>query len=454
MMRSLSVAIAVAASAMLLQAQPQPSPDRAALSARVRAAFEHSWEGYKKYAWGHDELLPVSRKARDWHQGATLLMTPLDALDTMLIMGMKEEARTTQEFIASNLSFDRDVSVQNFEITIRTLGGLLSVYQMTGDARILAKAEDLGTRLLPVFNSPTGMPYRFVNLKTGKTSGAVSNPAEIGTLILEFGTLAKLTGNNVFWEKPYRALAELYKRRDPNTGLVGQEISVETGEWVSRSSHIGGAIDSYYEYLLKCGRLFDDRGCGDMWRTSITSVNTYLADERPNGLWYGVSDMRTGARTETTYGSLHAFFPAILAMGGDLDRATRLQASGFQMWTLHGIEPEELDYAAMQVTSAGYQLRPEIVESAYYLAHYTSDPRYLDMGRTFLESLDKYCRTGSGYTVLQSVVTKKKGDRMHSFWLAETLKYLYLLFQPDGIDFEQVVFNTEAHPLRRVGRIR
>jgi mannosidase alpha-like ER degradation enhancer 2 len=448
MIRPILVSIVVATS-LLLEAQGSPPIDRAALARRTRAEFLHSWNGYKRFAWGHDELLPVSRKARDWHQGAPLLMTPLDALDTMLIMGLRDEARTTREYIARHLSFDRDVSVQNFEITIRTLGGLISAYEMTGDARLLALADDLGTRLLPVFDSPTGLPYRFVNLKTGETDGAVSNPAEIGTLIVEFGTLSKLTKKPAFWDKPRRALAELYKRRDPDTGLVGEEINVNTGEWVNRSSHIGGAIDSYYEYLLKCEVLFADRECGDMWRTSLAAINRYLADDRSNGLWYGVADMHTGRRTATTYGSLHAFFPAVLALGGDVDRARRLQASGFTMWKLHGIEPEELDYSTMTVTHAGYQLRPEIVESAYYLSHYTRDPRYLEMGRELLDSLQKYCRTPSGYTVLRSVVTKEKGDRMHSFWLAETLKYLYLLFEPEAIDFERVVFNTEAHPVRR-----
>ena len=98
----------------------------------------------------------------------------------------------------------------------------------------------------------------------------------------------------------------------------------------------------------------------------------------------------------------------------------------------------------------GYQLRPEIVESAYYLFHYTSDPAYLEMGRTILEDLKEYCRTDNGYTVLRSVVTKEKGDLQHSFFLAETLKYLYLLFSPpSALAFDSVVFNTEAHPLRR-----
>jgi hypothetical protein len=375
-------------------------------------------------------------------------MTPIDALDTMIMMGMKDEAEKTKTYLIDNLRFDKDIPVKNFEITIRILGGLLSGYQMTGDKRLLAMAEDLGKRLLPAFNSPTGMPYMYVNLKTGKTSGAETNPAEIGTLILEFGTLSKLTGNPVYYDKSKTALVELYKRRG-KTGLVGQGINVETGAWTNTRSHIGGAIDSYYEYLLKCEKLFGDSDCGDMWRVSIAALNTHVAHDTPNGLWYGVVDMDTGARVATTYGSLHAFLPGLLALGGDLDRAKRLQDSGFRMWTLHGIEPEGFDYIKMQPTRAGYQLRPEIFESAYYLSHFTKDARYVEMGKTMFEDLKKHTRTEAGYTVLESVVTKEKGDLMHSFFLAETLKYAYLIFAPQALDFDKVVFNTEAHPLRR-----
>jgi Glycosyl hydrolase family 47. len=376
-------------------------------------------------------------------------MTPVDTLDTLLILGMKNEADKTREEIVQNLSFDKDIEVKNFEITIRLLGGLLSSYQMSNDRRLLAKAEDLGNRLLPVFDSPTGMPYMYINLKSGKTRGAETNPAEIGTLILEFGTLAKLTRKDVFFNKAKKALLELYNRRDKTTGLVGQGINVETGAWTNKSSHIGGAIDSYYEYLVKCERLFNDRECGAMARDGLRAVNQYVADDGPSGLWYGAVDMTTGQRTRTTFGSLQAFLPSVLAYAGDLDRARRLQDSAFRMWTLNGIEPEGIDYREMRVTSAGYQLRPEIMESAYYLYHYTKDPKYLEMGRTFLNGLIEHCRTDSGYTVLRNVTTKEKGDLMHSFFLAETLKYLYLLFDSEALDFDKVVFNTEAHPLRR-----
>lgn len=426
------------------------------LAARVREEFMHAWKGYKKYAWGHDDLRPLSKTYHDWY-GQSLLMTPVDALDTMIMMGLKDEAKNTREYIVRNLSFNKDIYVQNFEITIRLLGGLLSSYQLTGDKRLLALAEDLGTRLLPVFESPTGMPYRFVNLKTGKVRDPDSNPAETGTLLLEFGTLSKLTKKPIFYDKAKRALVETYKRRSA-IGLVGDKINVETGEWKSTDSHISGAIDSYYEYLLKSWLLFDDQDCKQMWRESITAIKTYLADDfnrdpgRPSDweLWFGHADMNTGKRTATTYGALDAFFPAVLALSKDVPQAERLLQSSFTMWKQNGIEPEEFNYRTMEVVHPGYPLRPEIVESTYYVYHSTLDPRYFEMGKTLFADFVKHCKTDEGYASLKSVVTKEKADSMHSFLFAETFKYFYLLFAPpETLRSDTVFFNTEAHPIRK-----
>lgn len=446
---ALVLASACAVSSRPPAASRKPAPDRAALAARVKEEFLFSWRAYERYAWGHDELKPLTRTPHDWYGSESLLMTPVDALDTLLLMGLTDEAEKAKSLIVEKLSFDRDVSVKNFEVTIRLLGGLLSGFELTRDQRLLLLAAELGTRLLPVFDSPTGMPYMFVNLKTGRTSGARSNPAEIGTLVLEFGTLARLTNKPIFFNKAKNALVQLFRRRS-KIGLVGEEIDVETGEWVSRASHVGGGIDSFYEYLVKCAALFGDADCRDMARQSLQAVNAHLADDTPNGLWYGQADMETGRRTATEFGALHAFLPAVLAFSGDVARARRLQDSCFRMWTLHGIEPEVLDYGTMQVTYPGYPLRPEIIESAWYLYRSTKDPRYLEMGRTFFESLVARCRTDAGYTTLKSVVTGEKGDLMPSYFLAETLKYLYLLFAPEEtLDLDSVVFNTEAHPFRR-----
>jgi hypothetical protein len=188
-----------------------------------------------------------------------------------------------------------------------------------------------------------------------------------------------------------------------------------------------------------------------MWEASIQALNKYLAQEMPNGLWYGSVDMNTGKRIATHFGALDAFFPAVLALSGDLDRAQQLQKSAFLMWTTFGIEPEEIDYTTMKITYDGYPLRPEIIESAYYLYYYTRDPRYLEMGRTFLNSLKSYCKVDAGYAALSSVTSKEKKDDMESFFLAETLKYLYLLFAPvNTMDLSHVTFNTEAHPIKKV----
>jgi hypothetical protein len=323
--------------------------DASVMAAAVRAELVHAWSGYERFAWRHDELALRSHSGRDGYE-STLLLTPVDALDTLILAGLDDEAARARDAVATGLRFDRAGSVQLFEVTIRVLGGLLSAHELTGDPRLLDLVEELGDRLLPAFDSPTGMPYRYVDLATGATRGAESNPAEIGTLIL---------------------------------------------------------------------------------------------------LWYGEAEMTTGARTATHYGALHAFLPGVLALDGDLERARRLQESGLRMWRLHGIEPEVLDYCSMAVVAAGYPLRPEIIESAYVLHEVTGDPRYREMGRIFLDDLRRHCRTDAGYTVLESVVTREQGDLMPSYFLAETLKYLYLLYAPEALDFGTVVFNTEAHPLRR-----
>src|SRR5258707_1168653 len=255
-------------------------------------------------------------------------------------------------------------------------------------------------------------------------------------------------------------------------------------------SHISGAIDSYYEYLLKCAILFDDQDCRRMWNDSIAAINQNLRDEtkgRMNTeLWYGHADMNSGKRTATTYGALDAFFPAVLALSGDLNRASLLQESSYKMWMKRGIEPEEINYQTMEVVAPGYPLRPEIVESTYYLYHYamlgarTSRPQpsrsfrrgtrpsaaqvpplneskigtnaahYQQMGEMMFRDFVKYCRTDEGYAALKSVVTKEQTDSMQSFLFAETFKYFYLLFaQPGTLDFDKVIFNTEAHPVTR-----
>ncbi len=424
------------------------SVDKTEMAKKVKAEFLHAWNGYKKYAWGYDALQPLSLKPHNWYK-TSLLMTPVDAFDTMLLMGLADEAAEAKKLIFEKLDFNLDMEVQNFEVSIRIFGGLLSAYELDGDRRFLSLAEDLGIRLMKAFISPTGMPYRFVNLKTGATSGPVSNPAEIGTYLVEYGTLSKHTGNPVYYETAMKAMTALYKLRSP-LDLTAEGINVETGVVTNPESHISGCIDSYLEYMLKGSILFNDNKLAEMWTPTITAVNKYLIDTVNGSLWYGHSDMYTGKRSATDYGSLDAFFAGTLAMNNDLERAAALQKSNYRMWMLNGIEPESMNYKTMTVGNGQYILRPENFEGAYYLYQYTNDPQYLEMGKAMFDNLVKYCRTDEAYASIKDVRTMEKKDYMESFFFAETLKYAYLLFDESGkLNFHKVIFNTEAHPYAR-----
>jgi mannosidase alpha-like ER degradation enhancer 2 len=427
----------------------QPAPvDKAALAAEVKAEFVHTWNAYKTYAWGHDGLRPLSKIPFDWYS-TPLYLGPLEALDTMILMGMQSEADSTREFIVRNLSFDKDIFVKVFEINIRVVGSLLANYQLTGDERLLTLAKDLADRLIPAFKSPTGIPYAEVNLKTGAVRGTKTNPGEAGTLLVEFGTLSMLTHNSAYYNYAKNAYLKVFEARSA-IGLVGEQLDCETGEWLKTDSHLSACIDSYYEYMVKCALLFDDEDCKIMWRESYMAINNYLLDSTTRGVWYGHADMNTGKRTKTWFGALDAFFPAVMALAGDVHGAADLMESCFHMWKRHGLEPEQFDYVKDEAASPRYLLSPEIMESAYYLYRKTNDPRYLEMGKVFLDSLKTYCRVDAGYAEINNLRTKEKLDRTETYFYAETLKYLYLLFAPpETLDFDKIIFNSEAHPIRR-----
>lgn len=226
----------------------------------------------------------MTRTYRDWYE-EPLAITLIDSLDSLYLLGFDLEFENAINWVISNMEFNKDLDVQVFETNIRLLGGLISAYQISGEEKILSLSVDLADRLLSAFDSPTGMPYRFVNLKTGKTSGNLSNPAEIGNLSLEFGMLSKLTKNPVYYDKSKNAVKALYERRS-KLDLVGSGIDVDTGEWTDETAHIGGCIDSFYEYLWKSWVLFGDKEFLDMYATCINAVEKHLAKVYKGRLWY------------------------------------------------------------------------------------------------------------------------------------------------------------------------
>lgn len=422
----------------------------------VKAEFIRSWESYKKYAWGHDVLLPLSKGYHDWYE-QSLHISPIDAYSTIKVMGLDALAKEVEHYIIDSVSWDKDLYVKTFEVNIRILGGMLAMYQYTGDEKILKKTEDFGERMLKAFDSPTGIPYYWFNLKTGHAKGAEINVAEAASYTFEMGILSYYTKNPAYYQAAKKATIAIFERTSEKK-LVAERINVETGNWLDSTSHICAGIDSYYEYLYKSYLLFGDKDLKRIWDESIKAINTYLVEESDTSFWYKRVNMFTGEKSTkviTKEGNLEggiitlydAFFPALLALSGDLERAEKNQASWNWLWNQYGLEPMIYDFDKAEPTYPVYDLNPEIIESAYYLYHFTKKDKYMEMSKKYWSDIKKYCKTDVAFSSVEDVRTMEKKDYMPTFFFAETMKYLYLVFSPKKeFVFDDYIFNTEAHP--------
>ena len=434
-------------------------------AALVKDQFVHGYLAYERYAYGHDELLPLTRSYVDYNP-QSLLYTPIDALDTMYIMKLDMAKRVTQQVCA--LSFDQDMDVSVFDMVIRLLGGLLSSYYQSGEQCLLNQAIDLGNRIIPALTTPSlsGMSWPTINLHTGAVSGDSTNPAVVGTQIIEFGALSYATGNMTYYNAAKVVLENLYNSKSP-LGLVGQCINVNTTSdftssnfWCSTDSHIDAQIDSYYEYQIKAWKLFGDTEFEQMWLASNTSIQQYLAYPKPNQLWYQRVNMFTG--TNTTDGSAYqydlyaCFFAAALSLSGDMTHAIYNQESNWFMWQQYNVEGDTFNFGNDRYIGSTYSLNPENFESNYYLYHYTANQTYYSRAEIYLDDLIQYCRCNitedcAGYSGLDNIETKIRANTTPSYFFAESLKYLYLTFlefQSDSpLQFTDYIFNTEAHPI-------
>ncbi|CAG8706410.1 11093_t:CDS:2 [Racocetra persica] len=418
----------------------------------IKNGFLHAWNGYTKYAWGYDMLQSVTNSSKNNFNGWGV--TIIDALDTMWIMGLKAEFNRSRDFV-KNLNFTKTVdNINVFETIIRYLGGLLSAHELSQDKIFLEKAYELGIALLPAFESLSGLPHNLLHpIKYddfNQLGDFIQSPmkkkrvrlAEIGSMQLEFMKLSQLTGDNYI--------------------------------------KFGGGGDSFYEYLIKVyiyvGGAFDQYR--RMYVESVESMKKYLIRESvvENRLILGeLSDnIFSGA-----FEHLGCFVPGMLGIGAkvlnrpqDLEIAIRLAETCYWayisthtkiapeiMWVLtndtqsktqHEIENLPVDVYKMDPK---YYLRPETIERLFILYRITGNKTYQEKGWEIWQSIVKWCETPAGYSGLKDVNSADglKNNEMESFFFAETLKYLYLLFSPpDTISLDAYVFNTEAHPLLRI----
>ncbi|TFK39752.1 glycoside hydrolase family 47 protein [Crucibulum laeve] len=478
----------------------------------ITQAFKNAWRAYEQDAMGSDEYHPISHKGSNISLSGGIGYTVVDAIDTMYIMGLSSDYARARLWINKQLTFDREGTFSTFETTIRVLGGLLSTYHLTMDDLYLERAIDLADRILPAFDTHSGLPLPSINLakKIGvpdEHSPRTISTAEASTLQLEFRYLAELTGNEKYWRKAENAMSVIEKANPPYN-LVPIHMNVHDGTFMSSDIRLGSRGDSYYEYLLKqflqtartepiYKKLYEGamQGVHDrLVQKSPTKGATYISELLPQGSHNGeitwgrqarqdhlvcflAGSLMLGATTTSSIRNSVSIPPRMdeLSPKGQRDWKTGLELLETCMYTHEtstGLSPEIVQFNTLPNTSTGsdkdwyiknsrkggpsgydarYMLRPETVESLFIAWRLTGDVRYRDYSWAIFSSIEKYCRLpGGGYATILDVdtVPVSHDDKQETFFLSETLKYLYLTFANSSVlPLDKYVFNTEAHPL-------
>ncbi|XP_069794269.1 ER degradation-enhancing alpha-mannosidase-like protein 3 isoform X2 [Narcine bancroftii] len=437
--------------------------------------FDHAYQNYMEHAYPADELMPLTCRGRvrglEPSRGdvddalGKFSLTLVDSLDTLALLNQVEKFEAAVRKVINDVHLDNDIVVSVFETNIRVLGGLLGGHAMATilkeqseqmqwyNDELLYMAKELGYRLLPAFNTTSGLPYPRVNLKHGLRRPEARTGTETdtctacaGTLILEFAALSRLSGDPVFEKHARKALDFLWERRQRNSNLVGTTINIHTGDWVRRDSGVGAGIDSYYEYLFKAYILLGDDGYLQRFNTHYAAIMKYIS-QPPLLLDVHIHKPLLNARTWMD--ALLAFFPGLQVLKGDIRPAIETHEMLYQVTKKHNFLPEAFT-TDFRVHWAQHPLRPEFAESTYFLYKATGDKYYLEVGKTIIENLNKYARVPCGFAAMKDVRTGSHEDRMDSFFLAEMFKYLFLLFAEKEdvlFDIEDYIFTTEAHLL-------
>ncbi|KAK5085853.1 hypothetical protein LTR05_005142 [Lithohypha guttulata] len=502
--------------------------------ATIKHAFDHSWQGYKKFAWKQDEVAPLSGIYRNpfggW--GASLV----DAMGTLWIMGLKEEFELCTEAIRDiDFTTNTEEYINVFETTIRYLGGFLSAYDLSDHKYpiILEKAVELANILYITFDTPNRLPvtrWYWRQSASGAALQASKNTllAEFGSMTLEFTRLAQLTGDAKWFDAVERITKLLYKDQ-VNTkipGLWPTLVDAEHATFTYNHFTLGGMADSTSEYLPKQYMLLGglDERYRDMYKKMVTAAKKFLfyrplvpgnqdilfsgnaaLDEQLNvntepqgqhltcftggmvgiaarifdspndlsvarrlvdGCVWAYNSTPTGLMPETFHiAPCHYGIDDALANECDWSEERWLEAVARQNGTSKPSPGKTLSELGKEIVkehslTPGYTkwgdnryiLRPEAIESVFILYRLTGDREYLDTAWRMWNSIDKVCRSEIAYAGLSNVGVKPpaQSDRMESFWLAETLKYFYLIFsEPNDWSLDDWVLNTEAHFLRR-----
>lgn len=240
----------------------------------------------------------------------------------------------------------------------------------------------------------------------------------------------------------------LWKSRHRASDLVGTVLNIHNGDWVRRDSGVGAGIDSYYEYLYKAYILLGDETYLTRFDKHYVGIMKYISQ---GPLLVDVHMHRPNTNAKSFMDALLAFWPGLQVLKGDIKPAVETHEMLYQVMQRHNyLLPEAFTLSDFQVHWGQHLMRPEFIESTYFLYKATGDEHYLEVGMQVMRSLQKFTRTKCGWAAVKDVRTGTQEDRMDSFVLAETFKYLYLLFSSKKdliINIDDFIFTTEAHLL-------
>ncbi|CAO3646991.1 unnamed protein product [Cunninghamella echinulata] len=437
---------------------------------KIKKAFLHGWNGYRKFAMDHDELKPKDNTKNnpfgEW--GTTLI----DSLSTMIIMGLDqelEEAITEVKKVKFELNEGKNIFV--FEAINRYLGGLLSAYELSHQKLdiLIQKALELGQFLLPSFDTETGL---FPHTWNPNNNGSPDNSVSLADLSmqLELFTLSYHTKDWSFAKKAQKITNLLDNMKKENglhiPGLYPTEINVHTGRFTDTKCRLGATGDSWFEYLLKQYLLVDGTMSqySRMYIESVDKMKEHIFTQiQDNGMIFLPQYDTYSDYKDPTMDHLSCFVPGMIAIGSktfnrpeDLDIAIGTLEScihiyrtsgtglGAEMWLFNGGEKydkdnfkKSLDKLAgtyqiddnsnnnnvhyqtdyklpprptrldqIRVIDAAYHLQPETLESLFILYRITGDQKYQEIGWEIFEAIEKHCKTESGYASINDVDEK------------------------------------------------
>ncbi|KAI0688251.1 glycoside hydrolase family 47 protein [Cytidiella melzeri] len=487
----------------------------------TRSAFRFAYTAYEETAYPHDELKPLSNRFQDKCVSSTVNIglgtivtdrmgslngwgaSTVDSIDTMILMRFDDLVEQSLMHV-SKLKLNQNEYVPFFETVIRYLGGLLSAYALTNNPVYLTHADELGMRLLPIFDTMVGLPSFSVNMQTGMGRSGWLGPfsilSEFASCQMEYRYLAHLTGRAEYIDAVDR-LTDFLQDNSEHGGLFPLHFSVYNGAPASDRFSVGAQADSAYEYFLKQWLLTgkSEPRFLDMYLRSADAIIENMLYVSPSRRLLYVTDIfRPSLQPVHDFQHLSCFLSGLFALGAstipDIDprHAWAAEGLGHTCWityadTATGLGPEQIAFPengtrwvdelkrwedlgrlgtvpgtnettpAMpgedleyRVMDARYLLRPETIESIYIMWRTTGDIKWRERGWALFESIEKHAKTETAYASVADVrqLPAPPLDDLPSFFFAETLKYAYLLFtDEDLLPLDKWVLNTEAHPI-------